>query len=119
MSHEIQIGFKNNFSGGQLHHNHMSDLKMVKKASKVHTHSHDHDNNCHESSHKHSSIYTMSETGEAPTLEEHKEILKNAGSLEFDIFKFSQDIGRDKAFVLLPMHFMSALKLDDQLDLDE
>jgi len=119
MSHEIQIGFKNNFSGGELHNNHMSDLTMVKAGSKKHTHSHEHDNNCHESSHKHSSLYTLSETGEAPTLEEHKEILKNAGSLEFNIFKFSQDIGRDKAFILLPMHFMATLKLDDHLDIDE
>jgi hypothetical protein len=52
-------------------------------------------------------------SGEIPSFEEHKEILKDAGKLEFNIFKFSTEVGRDKAFILLPMHLLSSLKIDE------
>ena len=48
-------------------------------------------------------------------MEEHKEAFKDSGKLEFNIFKFSQEVGRDKAFILLPMHLIASLKLDESI----
>jgi hypothetical protein len=89
---------------------------MVKSVSKTHVH----DEHCsHSVTHSSpSSLYTTS-TGEAPSLEEHKELLKDAGKLEFNIFKFTEEVGRDKAFILLPMHLTSVLKLDESLAIDQ